>query len=109
MCPECGKRPIRTRQRCSACYERARSKGLLDDLPRLSYYRHTEESCPICDEVTALRAYGWDARTINKAINRNPEYVLRHLRAYNHPLADLFVPMANEASLLREHRRKASA
>ena len=111
MCPECEQRPVHphTRGRCRACYQRHQSQGTLANLPRSSYYKHTARDCTICDEVTSLTAYGWDAATILAAINRNAEYVLRHLRQFDHPKAHLFVPFATESAREREHRRKATA
>ena len=108
MCPECHLRPVKYRGRCRACYERHRARGRLADLPRTNY-RHTPSECPICDEVTSLTAYGWSPADILAALNRNAEHVLRHLRQYAHPHADLFVPLASDSAREREHRRKATA
>ena len=108
-CPECNVRPVRVRGRCGTCYERHRSRGELLALPREGYYKHTPQSCTICDEVSTLTAYGWSPADILAALNRNAEHVLRHLRQYAHPHADLFVPLASDSAREREHRRKATA
>ena len=101
ICPECNLRPVSTRGRCRACYERHRSRGRLSDLPS-RYYKHTEADCPICDEVTTLTAYGWGAADIIAALHRNAEHVLRHLRQYQHPHAERFLPLATEATRTRK-------
>ena len=103
-CAECG-RVARTRGVCGTCYERHRCHGTLDQLAPRIRHRHTPQACPICDEVTTLTAYGWDARTILTALQRGPEYVLRHLRQYDHPHAERFLPLATEAT----RERKATA
>ena len=101
-CPECNRRPVRFRGLCKACYERHRWRGELLTLPRPVYYKHTAQSCTICDEVTSLTAYGWGAADILTALNRNAEHVLRHLRQYDHPHAERFLPLATEATRLRK-------
>ena len=78
-------------------------------MPRQRLNAIALSDCRICDEVTALHAYGWDTRTILAALQRSAESVLRHLRQYDHPHADLFVPLASDSAREREHRRKASA
>ena len=105
ICLECD-RPAKTRGVCGTCYERHRIAGTRHLLPPPKRHQHTYDGCPICDEVTALTAYGWDARTILAALHRNAEHVLRHLRTYDHPAADLFVPLATETNTQR--RRKAT-
>lgn len=104
-CAECG-RMAKVRGVCGTCYERHRDRGTLDQLAPRKTYRHTFDGCEVCDEVTALTAYGWDARTILAALHRNAEHVLRHLRQYQHPHAEAFLPLATEAT---RERKKATA
>ena len=106
ICIECD-RPAKTRGVCGTCYERHRTAGTRHLLPPPKRHQHTYDGCPICDEVTALTAYGWDARTILAALQRNAEHVLRHLRSYEHPNAEQFVPLATETHRHRHQRRKA--
>ena len=100
-CSECD-RPAVKRGACAACYERHRAHKQLHRLALTRRYTHTADACTICDEVTALHAYGWDTRTILGALQRSAESVLRHLRQYGHPHADLFIPLATE---LRQQRK----
>ena len=109
MCPECGKRPVKRRGRCAACYKRHLRRRTHYDLPTLKVGPrkvHTDDDCPVCDEVAALSGFGCDSWQIADALHMTPEAVDIHVRRYSPHLADITRPAALQQC--RERKRKAT-
>lgn len=114
-CPECGKRPVKTRERCKNCYERHRYRQTLDTLPwpanrhRAKDYtnRHTDDACRVCEEVEDMHSLAFSGQEIADVLGMTPEAVHVHIRRHSPHLMHITIHASNE--FVRERKRKATA
>lgn len=109
MCPECGKRPVKRRGRCLACYKRHLRRRTHYDLPTLKVGPrriHTDDGCPVCEEVEQLYEWGLSGHQIADALGMTPEAVHVHVRRYSPHLMHVTIHASNE--YIRQRKRRAT-